>query len=401
MRKIVLIYPKLEPQKDFHYMPYSALAVASKMLADGDNVVIVDDRIEHDINSKIVYELSDDSLDENTDEIICCFSVYTGYAVTRAYELSEFIRELFPDILIAWGGPHVDALKDICLKSDLIDRIHLGYAEQGQYPMPWHLVDLKKYINPETERFIYISSYSCPGICTFCSTKNKRIWCELPLVKVEDDIDRLMQKHTYKECVFFDATVFSNKERVLKLSEIMQKHNLKWVADARAIEIINLPDLFKIVNSGLRQLTIGLESGSDKIVQQMRKGKNHLQIFEQCTKILSEYDIIMASGVIFGCPGETPEDLKETIKYIKKIRSINPNFRLSTTFFMPLPDTIMADEAKKYGYVEPSTLEEWAEYGEQNHFKYNQYQNNKWIIDYIEYKKLYDEFILENKDILV
>jgi radical SAM superfamily enzyme YgiQ (UPF0313 family) len=267
--------------------------------------------------------------------------------------------------------------------------------------MPWHLINLKDYINPETERFIYISTYGCPGICTFCSTKNKRAWHELPLKKVQDDIDRLMEMYAYKECVFFDATIFTNNERVLSISQIMKNHNLQWIADARASEIVNSPHLSNIVDSGLKRLTIGLESGSDRIVQQMRKGKNHLQTFEQCAGILSKHDIIMASGVIFGCPGETPEDLKITIKYIRKIWSINPNFRLSTTFFMALPDTIMADEAKKYGYIEPKTLKEWAEHGEQSHFKYNSWMDNPWILQKDEYKKIYDEFIAENADYLV
>jgi radical SAM superfamily enzyme YgiQ (UPF0313 family) len=132
----------------------------------------------------------------------------------------------------------------------------------------------------------------------------------------------------------------------------------------------------------------------------MKKGARHLWNFEQTAAILRDFPIKMCSGVIFGCPGETPEDLLLTIEYIKHIKKINPNFYISTTFFMPLPGTFMADEATKYGHSEPTTLEEWAVLGENNHFKYNSWMDNPWILEKEKYKEIYDEFI-KNCDYLI
>jgi putative membrane protein len=36
MKKVVIFFPKLEPYKNFHYVPYSALSVASKLIDDVD-----------------------------------------------------------------------------------------------------------------------------------------------------------------------------------------------------------------------------------------------------------------------------------------------------------------------------------------------------------------------------
>lgn len=382
--KNVLFYPKLEPNRDFHYMPLSALSVASKMLADGDDVVIIDDRVDNRAMERVLEEL------ENWLYI----SVYTGYQVTRAYELSKLVRCKMPWVNIVWGGPHINALGKQTLESTFVDDIWEGYAECGEYRMPWELVNYKDYINWESERFIYVSTYSCPGVCTFCATKNKRKWIELPMAKVKGDIDALMSLHKYKECVFFDATIFTNGDRAFELGEIMTRHNLEWIADARALEIVRFKDEMKKL-PGLKRLTVGLESGSDRVVQMMRKGKKHLETFKECAKILYENDIGLASGVIFGCPGEGTSDILQTIDYIKQIKRINPDFKLSTTFFMPLPDTIMADEAKKYGYTEPDTLRDWAAHGANGHFKYNQWMNNPWISNIDEYKKIYDNFIGE------
>lgn len=387
--KILIVYPRLEPHKEHHYVPYSALCVASKLMAEGREVEIIDDRILNNIEDILLECL------ERSTNIDVYFSVYTGYQVTRAYHLSGIIKAKFPDVKITWGGPHVDIYPQQTLADNNVDYINPGYAEHGEYPMPWNLINIKDYINPETERFIYISTYGCVGICTFCATKKRRKWIEIPIEKVKDDINYLMELYPYKECVFFDATIFTRKQRAFEISELMRQHNLKWIADARADEIIRMPEdiLDSIMSSGVTRLTIGLESGSARVVSWMKKGKRHLENYKKCAEIMAKYPVKMCSGVIFGCPGETPDDITQTIEYIKEIKRINPNFYISTTFFMPLPGTEMADMAKEYGYKEPQTLKEWAEYGENGHFRYNDWMDNPWIQGKDEYKRIYDTFI--------
>lgn len=391
----LLIFPKLEPNKDFHYMPISLLAVASKLLADGYKVKILDQRIE-----KMFYMMLNDYLQE-IDEVY--LTAFTGYQTTEAYKISKWIKNNHPYVKIIWGGPHTTCLPDQTLESEYVDDIWTGYAEKGENLLPWHLIDVNKYINPNTERFIYISSYSCVGQCTFCATKDRRELVFISLKKVEKDIDNLMSLYPFKECVMFDATVFSKPERAFFIAKLMKKHNLKWICDSRADEIVRTPKetLDFILNSGLKQITIGLESGSQKVVDNMKKGKNHLEKYRQCAEIMSKYDVKMCSGVIFGTPGETPDDIKQTIEYIKKIKAINPNFYISTTFFQPLPDTIMSDMAKEYGYKEPQSLKEWAKHGSDSHYQYNQYQTSMWIQEPEEYKKIYDKSLEENKEMFI
>jgi radical SAM superfamily enzyme YgiQ (UPF0313 family) len=157
-----------------------------------------------------------------------------------------------------------------------------------------------------------------------------------------------------------------------------------------------------IMNSGLTQLTIGLEAGSEAIVKLMKKGKGHLEKYKRCAEIMAQYpNVKMVSGVIFGCPGETIDNLLETIEYIKMIKEINPNFYISSTYFRPLPDTEMSDMAKEYGYVEPNSLEGWAEQGERGHYEYNTFQDAPWIQDIEEYKRIYDAFVDGNKGLFI
>lgn len=387
--KILLIFPKLEESKPYHYMPYSALCVASYWINNGAEVRIHDERLNPLEWKDIAW----------ADNIL--FTAYTGYQVSDMYRLAKQIKKLQPTKPIILGGPHATLLSEQCLADKNIDFVIQGYMETGEYELPWELVDIEKYVNPATERAIFLTSYGCPGHCTFCSNKCKRKWVELPLYKVERDIDNLMNIYPFREIVLFDATVFTNKQRARDINKIMWKHNLQWIADARACELYNVDSNYFDDFTGLKQLTIGLESGSKKVIDIMQKGRNHLQIYKKVASMMSKTNIRMVSGVVLGCPGETPEDLQETIDYILEIKQINPNFYISTTFFRPLPETLMNDMAKEYGYKEPESLAEWAIVGDSNHYKYNQWQESPWIQEIEEYHRIYEEFKNNNKELFI
>jgi radical SAM superfamily enzyme YgiQ (UPF0313 family) len=384
MKHIVIFFPKLDESHQYHYMPISALCVASVLLSRGDSVRIHDQRIDAPQAFKRLLEWA--------DEII--FTAYTGLQLSEAYRMALKYRDKADElnVRLVLGGPHANAKPTECARNGLFDRIDVGYAERGEHPMPWDLVDVKKYVNPKTERFMYVSSYGCPGHCTFCATKQRNPWVLLPIDKVERDIDFLMALYPFKECVMFDATVFTDKRRAKDINRIMRKHELEWVADARSCELIGVPPEFFKEFKGLKQLTIGLESGSQKVILNMEKGLNHLKIFESVARMMAQTNIKMVSGVVLGTPGETPDDLIATIKYIRHIKSINPNFYISSTFFRPLPNTKMSDYAKAYGYREPNSLASWAELGAENHYEYNHFMDAPWIYDIERYKAIYDAF---------
>lgn len=393
MKKIIIFFPKLESYKNFHYVPYSALSVASKLYDKGVDVSIYDERVED--NLIMLYE----QLETATD---IYFTVYTGFQLTRAYSMSKTIKGMFPNVKITWGGPHVTVLPEQTLKSEYVDEVFIGYYETGEYLIPWHLVDIEKYVSPRN-RMIYVSSYSCPGRCSFCSPVPKRQWKELPIVKVREDISNLMDIHEFEEAVLFDATIFTRKERARQIADIMARYELRWIADARACELKDYSheEMQYFVDRGLIQLTVGLETGSQRVIDMMQKGLNHFDNFVRTAELLSKFNIKLGSGVVLGCPGETPDNLKETIGFVKMIRNINTNFFISSTFFRPLPGTEMSNMAKQYGYKEPETLAEWAQLGACNHYKYNEYQYSPWIQQQDEYKTLYDSFREECKDYFI
>lgn len=392
---ILLFFPKLCESKDYHYMPITALAVASELLAQGHRVEIWDDRVD-DINIRSL-----GALISHCDQVMV--SCFTGYQLSQAYRFIKETKEKFPDKKIVVGGPHATALPEQTLASPYVDEVFCGDIDTGKHPLPYHLIYLDKYVNPATERFIQITQYGCPGICSFCSTKKKRPLKLIPMERVKTDIDYLMKRHSFRECVFFDSTLFMIPDRVRQISEIMRQYQLRWICDARAPEIANADESFleSCVNSGLTQITVGLESGSPGIIRLMHKGSTHLEYYRQAAEKLARLPVKLVSGVIFGTPGETVLDLQLTIDYIQRIRGINPNFHISTTFFRPLPGTAMTDLAMEYGYKEPQSLSEWAELGMRSHYSYNEYREACWIPEPDRHRAVYEKFRTQNKDLFV
>lgn len=392
--KTLLYFPKLEPHKSFHHIPITALSVASELLAQGHDVTIWDDRVEDSREKFVEYFVEASRV---------MFTAYTGYQLAEAYRVIKGIKEICPEKKIILGGPHATALPEQTLASPYIDEVFIGEMDTGEHPLPYHLIDIEKYINPATERFAYVSSYSCVGSCTFCQTTPRRKVKFLPLERVKKDIDNLMSLYPFKEAWFADATIFTKPERALFIANLMQKYGLRWICDSRADEICKTdsPLLDNIMNSGLVRITIGMETGSAKVVETMNKGKDHLLMFRKCAEIMSQYDVEMCSGVILGTPGEEPEDIRQTIEYIKEIVSINPRFRISSTFYKPLPRTKMSEMCAEYGYREPDSLEEWSKLGEGSHYNYNQWADSPWIIDREKYRQLYEDFRSGNKELFV
>jgi len=276
-------------------------------------------------------------------------------------------------------------------------------------PLPYHKIKVNDYINPETGRVMYVAHYGCPAKCTFCATPHYRKWTAKPLDLIKKDLDQIWNTFNFKEMCFFDATLFTRKDRVNDIIDLLDPYpNVNWMADARAVELnkYSTDELMQIRDkkAELDFLIVGLESGSERIAEDvMKKGKKHLEMFRTVTKRIKEADIKLVSGLIFGIPGETHEDLYKTIDYVSEIRDIHPGFSLSSTFFRPLPGTELYDLLDDAGHIAPKSLKDWAEYGANSHFRYNEWMDVPWLNEAEKevYRKAYDKFIDVHAEILI
>ena len=450
MLNIVLIMPKMEPYKDFHYFPLGILAISAAISTlDSINYEIFDERVDDDLRLNALLQNAD----------VVGISMFTGYQTKSGFDLLTRVKKFNSKIITIVGGPHVTALPHETIKSELVDYAIAGYGENsfrelitdllnhgkvtrlipGVYSkervmgapdnlqitytetpknyrditwnaIPYHKIDVSKYINPATQRVIYVTQYGCPAKCTFCATPETRKWAEKPIELIKQDLRYLYEATQFKQLVFFDATLFTRKARVKEIMEFISEEfpHIEWIADARAMELKNytVEDLREINKSNLKlhHLTVGLESGSKRIVEEVyKKGTGHLESYLDAAEKLYQADVELTSGCIFGAPTETAENLYETLEYVKKIRQKHPRFKLSTTFFRPLPGTDLFEYVKQFGITFPNTLEGWAKLEGVTHYEYNKWVSVPWMDKNEEKKYLvaYNEFINVHGDILV
>ena len=446
-KKVLLIFPILEKDKDYHYIPYSSLSLAAPLEHFGLEYDIFDERV--DAPAKL-YDLL-----EKTK--VAGITMFTGYQTHSGYELLKKIKSFNPKIITVAGGPHVSAAPISTIKDQNVDYVIVGNAEKSFYlfirdlielsflknskaipglyvekdgrieknqpdkcldpsfwfPLPFHKIEMTKYINPEAERGIYITQYGCPGLCTFCSTPDTRRLSQKPVSIIKEDLENQLNIYPLKDIWFADATVFYDKQRAhqlfIMISELFEQfEQLSWNADARALEIIrwDIDELKALTKIGhnLDGLVVGLEWGSVFITEKvMRKGKNHLERFATAVKKCHEVGINVTSGLIFGIPGDTADGVYETIRYIERIRKISPNFILSSTFFRPLPKTELFIDLEKERFVQNQSLYEWAQLGANSHYTYNQWMDIPWFeqVETEKYMKAYQAFIDAHGDILI
>jgi radical SAM superfamily enzyme YgiQ (UPF0313 family) len=113
--------------------------------------------------------------------------------------------------------------------------------------------------------------------------------------------------------------------------------------------------------SGLRRLLIGVESGSQEMMDWMKKDVKLTQVF-YCADKCKELDIAVIFPFIVGFPGESDKSVVETIKVVKQLRAQSSNFQTPIFYFKPYPGSAITEEVTKQGFQLPESTDEWSKF---------------------------------------
>ncbi|MCD6520168.1 MAG: radical SAM protein, partial [Anaerolineae bacterium] len=91
--------------------------------------------------------------------------------------------------------------------------------------------------------------------------------------------------------------------------------------------------------AGNRNITVGAQSGSERILRAMHRGHTVGDVYRAC-EIILRHGLVPNVDVIFGLPGETAEDRRQTIRLIEDLTS--KGARVRTHAFIPLAGTPLA-----------------------------------------------------------
>lgn len=247
-------------------------------------------------------------------------------------------------------------------REDIVDVSALpGYA--------WHLIDVNKYIVKikltSTNELTLVESRGCPYRCTFCYVPRMfgSRWRGRTVDQVIEDIKFLKEKYNIHRFDLLDDLPFGgNRNKTLDFCRKIKKLNVQWSCDQR-INLVNEELLRAMKESGIWYIYFGVESGSPRMLEKVKKigitPENTIKAFDLCFKL----GIVTMAGFIIGIPGETEEDLDESIKLAKKIKATI----IRVASYVPYAGTDLYEEALKMGFKPPVYAEDWGRLGAYGH----------------------------------
>jgi radical SAM superfamily enzyme YgiQ (UPF0313 family) len=227
--------------------------------------------------------------------------------------------------------------------------------------LPFPAIELlyKKETYRPIDMGLMMTERGCPYECTFCGLSTiwgKKVRCH-SIKRIIDEIVHRRDMYKTEYFSFRNGTFTLSRERINLLCAEIEKldFKIKWECLTR-VGHLDKNLLEQMISAGCSAIRIGVESGSERILQYMRK-KISLSQIRASAEMLNESGIFWSAFFMFGVPEETEITMTETLKLMKEI---SPPF-ITLSKFTPIPGTVMYDEILKASMInEGETDWSWA-----------------------------------------
>lgn len=317
-------------------------------------------------------------------------SAFTTFAAS-AFHVAALSKRAAPQCPVVLGGPHATAKDEeamaVCGEFDFAVRgegeetlvellgalerrdqgfggiVGLTWRSQGRvvrnpprqrgaavdrlpFPDRSLLLNEKKYSSEDMG--LLMTSRGCPYSCTYCATDIKRVGYR-SAQGVIAEIKAVKQRYGTTQFTFKDDSFTVNRKRVVELCEqlIAQKVRVRWECNTR-LNLIDEELLRLMKRAGCNFIKVGIESGSERVLKEMRKGIDLDQV-RRAAVLLRQSGIHWTGYFMMGVPGETREDVEQTLEFLGEVR---PDLALIGVY-EPFPGTAMFDEGVRRGLVRP------------------------------------------------
>jgi radical SAM superfamily enzyme YgiQ (UPF0313 family) len=416
-KKVVLIQPRNTLALNI-YPPLNLIKIGSVLQAAGFEVKI--------ITCPTVRNYREVMLKCCSDALLVGIGVLTT-EVPDAIMLARAIKERY-SVPIVWGGWHATLFPEQTAASTLVDHVVVDEGDAWMLKIANHYygedientmgdilrneehLDLDQLPSPDyslvpnieyymttllADKFLeyddrlvrwlpYEASRGCPSHCAFCInvvTNNQR-YRKKSAAKVVDEIEQIVRRHAINHLKIVDDNFFVDVRWVKEIAQglIDKKLGITWDAECRVDYLndahVNDECLGLCVRSGLNELNFGIESGSQHSLDIMRKGITPEQSLH-ALRTAARYAIVSRCSFIMDVPGETEEDIYETVRLINEIRKI-PRTTCGVHSYRPYPRSELCEGLLRNGaIIQPSSFEGWAEQKYVEQFAYTEVKR-KW-----------------------
>lgn len=388
--RVLLIYPPIETNLPAGSFPLGLGIVARILLDEGYNVKI------YDINA---YKYSRVQVENDLKELMHHHDVIGISGMITVYNyikwLTQLIKKNNPDIPIVVGGSVASSIPELLLKKTEADIACIAEGEEtvkelmhtlgnatplqavrGIYykqkdeifqtppreiitdldaiPFPaWELFPVEIYLkNPiiihgPLRSMNIISGRGCPYQCIYCySNFGKKVRLR-SIDNVLEEIKYLKSRYKIQHVAFQDELFTVKKKRLVEFCQrlIDEKISITWRCLGRVNLVDDLAVLRLMKSAGCHWIGYGIESGSQIMLDVMRKGVKVEQA-KRAIRLTREAGISPSGTFMIGLPGETRETVQETVAFCKDVKIFNIPF-----FTVPYPGTYLYDTLMNEGRI--------------------------------------------------
>ncbi|MBN1527206.1 MAG: radical SAM protein, partial [Candidatus Omnitrophica bacterium] len=210
----------------------------------------------------------------------------------------------------------------------------------------WDIIKPEKY--PEAQHGAFFKKFpiapimvtrGCPFSCTFCAgnlVSGKKIR-KRSIGHVLWEMNYLYRNHGIREFHIIDDNFTMDAAYVKEFLRRLKALNLdiSWaVPNGVRMDTLDEEMLRLMKETGLYMISLGIETGSDRVLRMMRKATNISKI-RKCVSMIQEAGIDIAGFFILGFPGETEMSIKKTICFARQLGIERANFFT----YLPFPGT--------------------------------------------------------------
>ncbi len=380
--KIVLVVPLSRT----HYVvpPIGLGYIATALRNTGFNDIVILDCLKEKLGLKGLQKRL-----VHLEPAVVGFQLYS-YDFPFVVKSIEMVKESLPGCIVIIGGPHVSAVGDLALRE--IPGADFGFVGEGEIGLPFLMKRLLReesiscreipgliyreghgiHVNPravitglddlgfpawdlmvpgeypDSPQGGFYKNFpiapvsttrGCPYSCTFCgSTVNmgkKLRFRSISLVLREMQL--LYDDYGVREFHIIDDMFNFSKQRVIDFCNgiRMQRWDISYTfPNGLRLNHLDLETLRMMKDTGAYSFNVGIESGSQRILDLMNKNLT-LELIEEKVNMIVRAGLEPCGFFIIGFPGETIEDIDVTIKFAKKLKLKRAHF----SNFLPLPGT--------------------------------------------------------------
>ena len=374
--KITLIYPGELSLSSALYPPLGLSYIASYVEQAGFKVKIID---------TIFQKIEDIEIDGDKN----IYGIYTATPIHfKGIELAKKIKKMDKNAVVVFGGPHPTILPEETIKAGA-DIVVIGEGEEAFLSIvraintnkklddisgivfrkygkiiktpPKHFIEnLDKLPFPDQSKFpiekyfklkgfreiSMITSRGCPMNCIFCQPTLRKLFGNTVRYRspknIVDEIEYLVKNFKPDMIVFSDDTFCSKEQNIIEVCNLIIKRKIDVLWRCQTRVGLKKETLRLMKKAGCFLLALGVESGSQKILNNIRKGITPNQIIETfilCKKV----GILTHAYFMVGNIGETFETIDDSKKLMSKIKPFN----ISVAIVTPYPGTDLYEFALK------------------------------------------------------